>query len=57
MLAGIPTQHQRHRVLRGLQKPVVLVKLFCTFMKGVDEQSADTGILRNAHRTTDGILQ
>lgn len=36
---------------------IVLVEVFCRLMKGVYEQRPDTGVLRNAQRTTNCVLQ
>lgn len=44
-------------MLRRRLEAIVLVELLCAVMQGVDQQRADTDVLRDAHCATDGVLQ
>ena len=56
-LAGIQSQHQRHRVQRRRLKTVVFVKLPGALVKRMHQQRSDIGVLRNHHSAVDSNLQ
>lgn len=56
-LAGIQSQHQRHRMQRRRLKTIVFVELLGAVVKRMHQQRSDTSVMRNHHRPVDGVLQ
>ncbi len=50
-------QHQHQRINWRRLEPVILVKQFGALVQGMHEQGTNVRVLRNAHRTIDGVLQ
>lgn len=50
-------QHQHQWISRRSLEPVVLVKQLGALVQSMHEQGANARVLRNVHRTADGILQ